>query len=140
VNFLNGLKLVATTTIYPSTFCTIDSASNFGVKPATLATDFPIAVSQPGTAQFPGAANAIDGSTSAQPAAQSGQELGLFGVGDICDITVGSAAVTAGQRLTNDGNANAIPATSGKYYGAIALQSGAVGELIQVLVIYGYNA
>ena len=50
------------------------------------------------------------------------------------------ASVTRGQRLMPNSSGYGIPATTGKYYGAIADQSGASGDVILVTPAQGLVA
>lgn len=138
MNFFHNQPAIASSIIYPMTFLVQDTTADFTVKAAVLPASKIIGVSQAGPKQTPGLVEAITGvAPSGEPAANIGDGIGIFGLGDVCLITVGSAAVAAGAFLKNDGNANAITATSGQYYGAVAWQAGQPGEKIQCQVQLG---
>jgi hypothetical protein len=138
MNFLNNINVVATGTIYPMQFVVFDTASDYGVLPASSPTAQPIiAVSQLGPKIAPGLQSAeFPGTTpNIQPAAYAGDEIGLFGVGDITLVQVSSAGtITPGLLLTADATGFAVAATSGNYVGGIAFSAANAGELVQCLV------
>lgn len=139
MNFLHNQPATATSIIYPMTFLVQDTTADFAVKTAVAPGARIIGVSQAGPKQTPGLIEAISGTAPAngEPAANIGDGVGIFGLGDVCLIEVGSAAVTAGAFLKNDGNGKAITAVSGNYYGAYAWQAGQPGEKIQCQVQLG---
>lgn len=138
MNFLNNMPVMARGTIYPSRFVAIDTASDFGVITAALPDITPVGISQSGTKVAPNLLQSL-GSTAPtiQPAAVSGDSVGVFSIGDVCWLTVGSAAVTPGDFLKNDGNGGGIPAAAGEPYGARTFQAGDPDELVEVLVCFG---
>lgn len=137
MNFLHNMPATATATIYPSTFLEQDSTKNFAVKPATTPMAKIVGISQAGTRLTPGLQEVISGTSNPEPAALANEGVGIYTLGDVCLLTVGSAAVTAGALLKNDLNANGIPASNNEYFGARAWQAGQPGEKIQVEVIFG---
>lgn len=138
MNFLHNTPAIATGTVNPSTFLIQDTTANFSVKAATAPGSKIIGISQAGTRQAPGLIDAVGGTApTVEPAALAGEGVGIYNLGDVCLLTVGSAAVTSGDYLKNDGNANGIPATTGDYYGARAWQAGQPGDKIQVEVLFG---
>jgi hypothetical protein len=65
-------------------------------------------------------------------AAIAGEDLEVFGVGEVCNLELGGT-VTRGDRVKSDANGKGVTsATNGDEYGAIALVSGVSGDLIQV--------
>lgn len=119
---LNGL---ATATIYPSRFVT-QSTTDFQFTQSTTG-DLPIGISQEWThdAPIPSAATG---------AAAAGQELSVYGLGQICFLMCGTG-VTSGDFLKPDTNGKALVATVGTdKFGAQAVASGASGELVRVIV------
>lgn len=91
-----------------------------------------IGISQVGTATPPG----VDGSTTY--AAVAGGHLQIFGLGDICLLRLGSGGCTRGNNLKSDADGNGVVAastgTTVQNIGAVALQSGSEGELVEVQV------
>lgn len=73
-------------------------------------------------------------------AAESGDGIQLFGLGDICRIRAGSGGFTKGLNLKSDTNGDAVPvATTGttiQNVGARALEDAAEGELGEVQIIF----
>ncbi len=78
------------------------------------------------------------GGTSLTRAASSGQQLKVYGVGDICLLSMG-ATCTGGQTLMSDTNGRGTPYTASssvQYPGAISLEScGTSGNLCRVQVL-----
>lgn len=136
MNFLHNQPAIATTNILPASFLQQDTTRDFGVKQATGLNVPIIGVSHAGTRVMPNLPETLGGATP-EYIALAGDGVGIYGIGDVCLITVGTAAVTAGDFLRNDLNGNAIPAGAGQYYGAKAWQSGQPGEQIQALVLIG---
>lgn len=137
MNFNSNIPLIANGTINPAVFVTIDPTRDFAVIQASGNNPI-VGVSQLGPKVAPNLLAAL-GSTAptTQPAAVQGDQIGVFTLGDVCWVTVGSAGVNPGDYLMNDGNGGALTATSGKYYGAQALQAGNAGELISCFVVIG---
>lgn len=132
-----------TSAINPMSFVCADSvfgslANSFSCRQATAATDLPIAISQVGYDLSPGLIAALTNglATYQQVAAQPSEEFAAFLLGDVCPLILG-ASVTAGDLLGPNVNGYGIKVTSGNYYGAMALQSGVSGEIIQVLAVFG---
>lgn len=77
---------------------------------------------------------------SAVEHAQAGEEARVHGEGEEVPVEIG-ASVSDGDMLMPDADGYAITATSGKYYGAQALQAGAAaGETILCRVTLGLLA
>lgn len=93
------------------------------------ANDVPIGVSQRGTRNTP-LAGLDDGL-----AAKAGESLQIYGQGETCLLELGGT-VTRGARLKADadGKGVAAAAASGDNYGAVASESGAAGQLVEVQV------
>lgn len=72
--------------------------------------------------------------------AQDGDEVRLYGLGDICLLQYGGT-VTAGDYLKSDADGQGVviaaSGTTPQYVGAIALQGGASGErrLVQIVIL-----
>ncbi len=76
-------------------------------------------------------------STDPVPHALIGEPMGLYLPGARCKLKVGTA-VTNGQRIKSGALGVAVPATANlEQYGAIALEDGAAGEFIDVIVTFG---
>lgn len=69
-------------------------------------------------------------------AAVSGESVRIFVEGEVCGLELGGT-VTAGERLKATTNGKGIAATAGATYGAVALQAGVSGEIIEVRVENG---
>jgi len=99
------------------------------------ANEMVIAVSQEGSRTAP-----LSDLVATDQAAQQGETLRVYGPGDVCLLTLGDT-VTRGLRLKSDAAGRGVPVTlvgtTIQEYGAIALQSGTVGEKIKVLVDLG---
>ncbi len=128
-------NLMANGNIYPCRFVKLDTSADFKVIQATANSDI-LGVSQEGSNYPP----LSDLSVSAY-AAQAGQNIRLFGDGDVCLVTAGGV-ITRGDKLKSDANGKAVSiATTGttlQKYGGIALQSAAAEDekiLIQVLAM-----
>lgn len=126
--------------ISPARFVKI--SGDFTVSQCTAgvsdAGDVVIGVSQEGSLAPPGIAEALGGSQSYY-AATPGKTLKVFGLGDICVVTVGPTPsggqnIAAGDKVKSDSQGRAIKASSGDNCGGIALQGALEGEklLIQV--------
>ena len=104
--------------ILPSSFVKLDASNDFQVLQATGGTDIPVAISMVGTDQAP------IPSVTTQYAGQLGDPwIDLFWPGQPCLLVAGSGGFARGQLLMSDANGAGIPATSGNYVGAMALQS-----------------
>lgn len=137
-NFNTSPSIVATGTINPSVIIMPDPSRQFGVAQALGVSKLLLGISQPGTKAPPGLITALGGTApTPEPACAAGDGVVMYTSGDVCGLTVGSAAVTQWDLLTNDGNGNGIPAAagSGKYVCAIALQSGVNPEVIEVFCL-----
>lgn len=114
-------------------------SNGFNVLQSVAATTKPIGIAQEGSYYPPGLLGLVSDVLAAHPS----QPLNVFGDGEECLWQVGSAAVTVGDSLCVDSTANfqgfakTIAFTSGAgliWQVARALQSGASGEKIRVLV------
>lgn len=128
-------NFVAGGTIAPCRFVSMTAtgatAADFTVFQSTAGAvaegDVVIGVSQEGTDSF-----------SSANAAVAGEQLQIHGPGEIALVECGGN-VTAGAALKSDANGKAVATTTDKDRRAgIALQAGASGTKIQVLVIPGY--
>lgn len=105
-------------------FVAIDRSTGTGtdfVVTQAVAASRPIGVSQDGSKRSPG----VQSTTIADSliAAEAGDPIQVYGLGDVCNLTVGeAAAINAGTLLSPDANGCAIAAASTKWYAAIALE------------------
>jgi hypothetical protein len=73
--------------------------------------------------------------------ATNGKDLRVYQDGELCMLQTGNTAITGGDFLMSDAQGCGIPVTTGKYYGAQAMQSSdASGKRVQVKVVRGYLA
>jgi len=121
-------QLMAGGNIYPSRFVMIDASNDFkGLIATTNAKT--VGVSDVGTNYAP-----LSDQTVSEYAAKAGQNLRLFGDGDICLIESG-AVIVRGNELKADSVGRATPiattGTTNQRIGAVAIQSAsAAGEFI----------
>ena len=125
-------NFVANGTVNPSTFVRIDATDNNKVIAASANSQFLIGVAQEWSKNAP-----IPNAT--QEAADAGDPLKVYGVGDICLLQATTAGWTAGDRLTSDANGNGVTASSTNYYGAVALTTLSGAGLGRVQVVLGKN-
>lgn len=130
----SAAQLEAGGNIYPSRFVKLDASNDFTALQAT-ANDELLGVSQEGTNYPP-----LSDQSVSSYAAEAGEPVQLFAEGDICLVEAGDTVVR-GNLLKADANGKAVPiastGTTVQRYGAIALQSGASGNLILVQVRFG---
>ena len=126
---------VASGNISPARFVKI--SGEFSVAQSGAGEEI-IGVAQEGSLAPPGIAEALGGSQTYY-AATSGKTLKVFGLGDVCVVTVGPTPsggqnIAAGDKVKSDSQGRAIKASSGDNCGGIALQGALEGEklLIQV--------
>ena len=125
-------NLISNGAIGTSVFVTVDATSNNAcIQSASGA--FPIGVSQEGSylAPTPGA--------SGLATTASGQLIQIYGLGDVCLLNATSAGWTAGDHLkpAADGSGFGITASTGNYFGAIALETLSGTGLGRVQVVLG---
>jgi hypothetical protein len=131
MSMLAGTAFISGGNINPATFVSING--NFQVIAAVNNDAQIIGIAQIGTdiAVPPG---------STVLAAKSGETLQVFGPGDVCLLKV-TSAVTAGQLLGSDANAQGVAinlgSTTVQYFGCRALESANAGEFCRVVVIIG---
>ena len=130
-----GPKFRANGTIAPAVFVKIDTTADNMVVQATAGSKIS-GVSQEGMKRTPG----LPGSDTTI-AAVAGDEIDVFGPGDVCMLTAG-AAVVRGDYLKSDANGLALPTTvggGGNFYGAEALESASgINVKFQARIILGY--
>lgn len=145
----NALVGGSSATVYPHRFVSIDPTNSpagsggFKVIEDIVVAQPIVGVSQDGTNSFPMGTNDL-GVTASTAAGVTGQQIQVFGVGEECLIELGGT-VAPGDLLkanaTTDGKAIAVVAvnvlSTPQYYGGQAIQGGAAGELIRMLVSPG---
>src|SRR5262245_21897153 len=114
----------ATGDIFPSRFVKINGSH----KVAQAGTnERAMGVSTEGTKFPPGS----QGLSAPYKAAEAGDNLTVYGDGDICLLEIGSGGVTAGDLLKSDTNGKGVTSpqteTSLVYIGAVALETAAAG-------------
>lgn len=124
-----GFGFKAGGNVNPARFCKLDTTADHTVIEATAGSQI-IGVSQKGTR------NAPYSSLDDGYCAIAGETFRLFTTTEVCPIELGGT-VTAGDRLKATTGGKAITASTGDYFGAIALESGVSGEFIQVEVLQG---
>lgn len=112
----------------PSTFVKHEAGVDNTVIPC-VADDVAVGVTHEGTREAP-----IPGVSPL--AAAEGESCQVYGADEPCEIVAG-AAISAGDRLKPDANAEAIPAIGGDEYSAIARTSAADGEKVKVILTRG---
>ena len=132
LNDFEGFK--AGGTIAPSVFVKLDTSADQQVVQSTAGSgshgDISIGVSQVWQRDTPG----LTGSNSAQMAL-SGDMVAILGPGRIAPVTAGGT-VTRGDLLKTNASGQVITSsTTADNVVAVALQSGASGNLIKVLVL-----
>lgn len=125
-------NLIAGDSIYPSRFVKPSTAADFEVLAGTDNAQC-LGISQDGTNYAP-----LSDQTVSAYAATVGQNIEIYGDGDTCLLEAG-ATITRGDRLSSDsvGRGTKIETTGTviQQIGALALQSGIVGDLVRVQVI-----
>jgi hypothetical protein len=133
--------LTANGTIPTSVFVTMDSVGADNAVIVAVADAFPYGISGEGGKYAP-----LPNVTTTPPThAEAGDPCKIHtpSGNDLQDSTVMlriGASVTRGQRLMPTTAGVGIPATTGKYYGAIADESGSSGEVIRVTPLIGLQA
>ena len=128
--------------IYPSKFVALSTGADYTVTQAN-ASSMPLGISQDGSKLTPG----VQALTAADLyAADTGDPVQVYGIGDVCLLEVGQAAdLTAGVLVSPDANGAAVLTTTGKWVGAITLEAasksvnGGVTNLVTVQVLSPYK-
>ena len=130
-----GFTGVAAGNVSPS--CFVKKTANDYEFDLAGANDPIFGITQDGTNKAP-----IPGVTS-QYAAEAGESCRVHKPGERCLLKLGGT-VSAGDRIKSDSSGNGVSiATSGttpQRYGAVALQGGSSGELIEVEVLIGVES
>jgi hypothetical protein len=135
--FLSNLPVQAAGSIQPSTFVSLLAGNDFGVVQCTASSIMPLGIAQVGFDRPPGLVQLLPGAAYTDVAAASGEEFQIFYDSDVSPLRLGAGGCANGQLLVADSSGNGIVGTVGQYYGAIALQAGSQGEIIQVLIRVG---
>jgi hypothetical protein len=128
--------------VLPMTFVCFDGIQgDFLCRPATGGNDIPVAVSQAAYDLTPNLIAALSNGTATytQVAAQPGEEIAVYGSGDVCPIVLGAGGATAGALIgyNTSGAGVMVAFGSGLWYGGIATQAGNTGEIIEILTHFG---
>lgn len=128
---LNNPNFVAGGDIRICRFVKQSTSADYTVLEAD-ANEQTIGISQEGTNDAP-----TSGASSL--AAASGDPVAVYGLGDVCLLTIGSGGVTRGGRLKSDADGKGVAvATTGttiQQIGARALESAAENELCRVQIV-----
>lgn len=134
--------MIAGGDIYPSRFVMVNTAADRSVVGCTAGYR-PFAISSAkGKWAITNPQGLLGGSSSTTPdkAAESGDNIELFGLGDLCLLECGGT-VAAGDLLeaagTTTGIGRGITSSATRNFGAIALAAGTVGKLIPVYITAG---
>ena len=116
---LNNPAFRAGDKIAPSTFVTISgTGDHVALQGKATSTEHIIGISQDGSKLAP-----IPGFDTSY-AADAGDPIQIYGLGDVCLLAVGTAAdIKAGELLGPDANGAGIKSAAGKNVGAIALEA-----------------
>lgn len=124
---------VASGNINPSVFVKLDTSNNFSVLQAG-ANARTIGITSEGTKYAPG-------TNSNTYNAVQGDEVTVYGLGDVCLLTIGSGGCTVGDLLESDANgAGVTSTTSGHAVGAVALETRAYNEKARVQIVFMNHA
>lgn len=130
----DGYKFVAGGVIYPSRFVYLYSSDDSTVLQPAAANTRCLGISQPGTEDAPG----LNGAT-AYAASADLDPIMVFLPGDIAPLEIGSGGVSTNDLIKCDATGKGIVAASTgqttQWVSAIALEAGAAGEIVNVLVI-----
>jgi hypothetical protein len=128
----NMFPVRANGTIAPAVFVKMDTSADAMALQSTAGARI-IGISQPGMKRAPG----LPGS-DITIAAQQGDQIMIFGVGDVCLLTAG-ASFTRGDLLKSDGSGFGLTASAdGDNYGAFAIESASgINVLVRVQVLIG---
>ena len=120
-------------TVQPSRFVVIDTSTSSRVIQASASTSPLVGVSQEWSKLAP-----TPGQTS--EAADAGDPIKVYSLGELCLLQSTTAGWTAGDRLTADASGDGkTTTTAGDYYGAIALDTVSGQVLGRVQVEFGRN-
>jgi hypothetical protein len=119
--------------IYPCRFVKSSTTAEFTALQTSATTDLIIGVSIESQFQAPTVGNT---DTRAAFVRADGQpmNIGVWPMGSICNLQIGSGGCAVGDKLTSDSTGRGITASSSNIVGAVALQSANIDEQIAVLV------
>ncbi len=122
---MNDIPFIASTDIRPARFVTLATTANQTV-----------AESNGGDTKMVGiATEALKAAVGSTVAAESGDQVRIYGYGCNCLLEIGSGGCTAGDFLKPDADGKGVTATTGNYAGALALETASASEKAHVLVI-----
>jgi hypothetical protein len=117
--------------ITTASFVKVDASNDNSVLQAGSG-DRPIGVSMESAQLAP------FGSNSTAAATAAGDEIRVYGQGEICNLTAGSGGFTVGDMLKPDANGNGLTTvTANDLIGAVALETTAAGAQGRVYVVFG---
>lgn len=119
------LNFIASGDIGRSRFVTLDSSNDFQVNESN-ANEMPIGVSQEWQNDSPSTGESTE-------AAQANDPIAVYSTGQICRLSC-ATTISNGDLLRPDAEGEALVASAGQKYGAVALEAGVDGDLIRVLV------
>jgi hypothetical protein len=122
-------QMIAGGDIRTCRFVKISTAANHTLLEAD-AGEMPIGISTGAAKEAP-----QDGSDT--KAAESGDHVEWFGLGEVCLLELGSGGCTAGAILKSDADGKGVAASGDEKYGAFALEAGSEGEKVEVQIIIG---
>lgn len=125
-------SFVANGDIYPARFCILDRSNKGRVIAANSTTILPEGISCVGT-------NAVPyGALDTGLLASANQTVGLHGIGEMRVLLTLNANCSYGDLLGPVSGGNGTPVTANaSVYGAVALQAGVTGEMVEVEVRAG---
>lgn len=124
-------NFIANSTIQPSVFVSVDTSIDNACNATSGTATEIIGIAQEWTKYPP-----IPGAST--EAADAGDPIKVYGLGDICLLQSTSAGWTSGDRLTaNSAGTGAITASTTNHYGAVALTTMSAAGLGRVQVIIG---
>jgi hypothetical protein len=121
-------NFLANGTIQPSTFVMLDPSSNERVITCTANSAFPIGIAQQGVKYFPTPGSATN------EAADAGDQIQVYGAGDVCLLSISTAGITTGQLITSNSLGQGVAASGSNICGAVALETLSGAGLARVQV------
>ena len=117
-------------TIAPSSFVVMSTAADNTALAASGTSVVILGIAQVGMKRTPGLAG-----SDTTIAAQAGDVISIFSLGDVAPIQLGTGGCTRGDMLTSDASGFGVTAASTNEVGAQALQSGTVGAQVLARVL-----
>lgn len=113
-------------TIQPSTFVKLSTSADNTVLAAGSG-DLPIGIATP-------SAKLVPAFSQTGEAADSGDSVTVFGLGEVCLLLAGSGGLTHGDLVKSDSNGAGITASGGDKVGAFCLSNASAGNFARVQV------